>query len=159
MPLSSILNRVVRLHGLNRGISDDAAVRSHVSSLTSSNNSPVTMKLNAQNAAENRHGRRYGYCSQNQFPNKVGNLSCGRESHPPARGLSNESENCTCCPPKVTHPIVPPTPHTSGMSPDAWARFVESVSSAIMVFPTPMFPLSKPAMQRLAGISVTVFVA
>ena len=131
----------------------------HASSLTSFNNSPVTKKHDAQNAAENRHGRRYGYCSQNKFPNNAGNLSCGRESHPPARGLSNKSENYTWCPPRVTHPIVPPTPHTSGMSADAWARFVESVSSPIMVFPTPMFPLSKPAMQRLVGMSVTVFVA
>ena len=51
------------------------------------------MKQKVQNIAENRHGRRYGYSFQNQFPNKVGNLSCGRESNPPAKGLLHIGEN------------------------------------------------------------------
>ena len=55
-----------------------------------------------------------------------------------------------------THPIVAPTAHTSGMSPEAWALFVESVSSPIMLLVTPMFPLSRPAMQRLLEGSATV---
>lgn len=61
--------------------------------LTSFKNNHVRTKQKAQNVAENRHGRRYGYSFQNQFPNRVGNLSCGRESAPPAKGLSRVDEN------------------------------------------------------------------
>ena len=42
-----------------------------------------------------------------------------------------------------------PVAQTRGMSPDTWALFVESVTSAIILLMTPMFPSSKPAMQRL----------
>ena len=42
------------------------------------------------------------------------------------------------------------------MSTDTWTRFVESVSSAIMPFKTPIFPLRKPAAQRLVGRSGVV---
>ena len=49
----------------------------------------------------------------------------------------------------LTYPIVTPIPHTRGASPDTWALFVESVVSPIIFLTTPMFPLSKPATQRL----------
>jgi hypothetical protein len=145
----------VPLHGLNRGT---VRQRHQVSgsSLTSFKNNHVTMKQNAQNVAENRHGRRYGCPSQNQFLNMAGNLSCGRESDPPAKGLLNKSENSACCPPGVTYPIVTPTAHTRGRSPNTWAWFVESVSSPTMLLTTAMFPLNNPATHRLAKRSAMV---
>ena len=72
------------LHGLNVGVIRHCH-QSRARYLTSFKNTPVTTRQNAQNTAENRHGRRYGYSSQNQFPNKVGNLSWGGESTHPRR--------------------------------------------------------------------------
>ena len=34
------------------------------------------------------HGRKYGYCLQNGLVKNSGHRSCGRESNPPANGLS-----------------------------------------------------------------------
>jgi len=68
-----------------------------MSRLTSFKNSHVRTKQRAQNITENKHGRRYGYSSQNQFPNKTGSLSCGRDSDPPAKGLLDVGENFTRC--------------------------------------------------------------
>ena len=34
------------------------------------------------------HGRKYGYCFQNGLLKSSGHRSCGRESNPPASGLS-----------------------------------------------------------------------
>lgn len=42
-----------------------------------------------------------------------------------------------------------PTAHTRGGNADTCALFVESMSSPIVLLPTPTFPLSKPAMQWL----------
>jgi len=33
------------------------------------------------------HGRKYGYCFQNELLKSSGHRSCGRESNPPASGL------------------------------------------------------------------------
>jgi hypothetical protein len=49
-------------------------------------------KMPITNAARQKpevatHGRKYGYISQNGEPKKLGNLSCGRESDPPMKGL------------------------------------------------------------------------
>jgi hypothetical protein len=140
----------VPFHSLNGGGGLDFLAKSRTSHLTSSKNSHVKKKEKVQTIAENRHGRRYGYSSQNQFPNKVGNLSCGRDSDPPAKGLLRIGEGRARCRRRVAYPIVTPTAQMRGMSPDAWALFVESVSSPIMLLTTPMFPLSKPAMQRLS---------
>ena len=138
------------------GERSDETTKFRTNNLTSFKNRDVMTKQSAQNTAENRQGRRYGYSFQNQFPNRTGNLSCGRESNPPAQGLLDWCESYTCFPPVVTYPIVTPTAHTRGMSPDTWARFVVSVSSVIMLLTTPMLPLSKPATQRLVGRSVMV---
>jgi len=65
--------------------------------LTSFKNSHVRTTQRVQKTAENKHGSRYGYFSQNQFPNKVGNRSCGRDSDPPAKGLSYTDQHRMCC--------------------------------------------------------------
>ena len=145
---SSILHRMELLHGLSKR-TIRLFTKSPTSLLTSFKNNHVRMTPKAQNVAENRHGRRYGYFSQNQFPNKAGNRSCGRESDPPTRGLSHPDENCARRQSRFTYPIVTPTPHMRDASPDAWALFVVSVISPTRVLTTPIFPLSKPAMNRL----------
>jgi len=66
-------------------------------SLTSFKNGHMRRKQKEQNTAENKHGRRYGYSSQNQFPNKAGNRSCGRDSDPPAKGLLDLGEDRPRC--------------------------------------------------------------
>ena len=106
------------LQGLN-GERSDSFTRSRAGPLTSFRNSHVSVKEKAQNTAENMHGRRYGYSSHNQFPNNVGNLSCGRESDPPAKGLLYTGEDCAYYRRRVAYPIVTPTAHTIGKSPDA----------------------------------------
>ena len=142
-------------YGLDGGRSD-SFIRSRAGPLTSFKNSHAKVKVKAQNTTENRHGRRYGYSPHNQAPNNDGNLSCGRERDPPAKGLLYTSEDCARYRRRVTYPIVAPTAHAIGMSPDTWALFVESVSSAIMLLATPMFPLRKPAIHRLSERSATI---
>ena len=138
------------------GRRSDSFTETPANRLTSFKNNHVSTKQKTQNTAENKHGRRYGYSSQNQFPNKAGNRSCGRDNDPPAKGLLHIGENYARYRCRVTYPIVTPTAHTRGKSPDAWALFVESVSSPTIPLTTPMFPLSKPAMQRLLEGSATV---
>jgi hypothetical protein len=46
--------------------------------------------------------------------------------------------------------MVPPTAQVTGINEKPRAMFDSSVSSAIMLFMTPMFPLSIPCRQRLA---------
>lgn len=54
-----------------------------------------------------------------------------------------------CTPYHVTYPSVPPVLHAIGRYEYACGRFVESVISAIMLFSTPMLPLSAPFKLRL----------
>ena len=50
----------------------------------------------------------------------------------------------------VGNPMVPPTAQVTGINEKARAMFVLSVSSAIILFMTPVFPLSAPCKQRLS---------
>lgn len=51
------------------------------------------------------------------------------------------------------HPKVEPISHPIGMKANAWAIFVASVSSPIMLFTAPTLPFNKPHIQRLKGLS------
>ena len=53
----------------------------------------------------------------------------------------------------ISDPRVPPTAQVTGIKEKPRAMFVSSVSSAIILFTTPAFPLSIPFKKRLAKLS------
>lgn len=52
----------------------------------------VITNVNAENAADAAHGKKYGYLRQNGCVNTSGHRSCGRASWPPISGLRRESD-------------------------------------------------------------------
>jgi len=97
-----------------------------------------------------RHGKKYGNSAQNGCEKTSGQRSCGRDKTPPIRGLrkhgfSQRSRKETDAP----NPMVPPRAHITGIKEKPRAILVSSVSSASMLFTTPMFPFSMPFKQRL----------
>jgi len=87
----------------------------------------------AVTVAETEQGRKYGYFLKKAEPPKIfGNLSAGLAREPPISG-----------------PTVIPKDQVRGKIANAWAIFVESVISIVILFITPMFPFRAPLRHRL----------
>ena len=113
-----------------------------VNELTSlSHTAEITMDA-VTKVAPARQGRKYGNSFQNPPVNVFGYLSLGRESKPPNSGLKKLSlHDSSDYMLGAAHPTPAPTPHATGMSANASARFEESVSSPIVLFKTPFTTL------------------
>lgn len=94
-------------------------------------------------------GKKYGYFAQNCPAKRFGQRSWGRDNIPPITKLQHSQHDFFIQ--RNTYPKKPPKHHVMGMRANPCAMLVESVSSPITLFMTPLLPFSIPQIQRLIG--------
>ena len=119
---------------------------------TSFKNIPQIKNANNVKLPDTSDGRKYGYVAQNSPRKTLGHRSCGFASAPPYSGLQGCCESrdtFTASYYATTHAMVAPMQNVTGIKAKTWAMFVWSVTSPSILFITPTFPLSTPAVHRL----------